>query len=125
MLGWHISIYRQSDGGSSPATPQSSKGTRLAVWQAGLGGLEWLDALVKAGKAIDLGGDGYPCRYTALAEDIVPHIIETPPQARAVWMREPTDIVTDKWEGKTVVDRAVAGARHPDEWVLVEAWDES
>jgi hypothetical protein len=61
MLGWHISVYRQKVGGLS--TP---KGQRLAVWQTGLGGLDWLDELVKAGKAINLGENGgYPCRYTA------------------------------------------------------------
>jgi hypothetical protein len=60
MLGWHVSVYRQKDGGSSPATFPTPEGTRLAVWQTGIGGLDWLDELVKAGKAIDLGGNGYP-----------------------------------------------------------------
>jgi hypothetical protein len=125
MLGWHISVYRQPDGGSTPAATQSPKGTRLAVWQTGLGGLDWLDALVKSGQAVDLGGSGYPCRYTAPAENLIPHIIETPPGARAVWITGAGDTVTDKWDGQTVIDRAAADACRPDEWLLVEAWDES
>lgn len=125
MLGWHISIYRQRDGGSSPASAESPEGTRLAVWQTGLGGLDWLDELVIAGKAIDLGGKGYPCRYSATAENLIPHIIDEPPHANRVWVSGKDDILTNKWEGKTVIDREVIAACRPDEWLLVEAWDES
>lgn len=125
MLGWHISVYRQRDGGVTPAIPKSPEGRRLAVWQTGLGGLDWLNELVKAGKAIDLGGDGYPCRYTAIAEYLIPRIADMPPGARANWLREASDVITDQWEGKTVVDGAAVSQCRPDEWLLVEAWDES
>jgi hypothetical protein len=125
MLGWHISVYRQTDGGSSPAGMQSPAGARLAVWQTGLDGLDWLEELVKAGKAIDLGGNGYPCRYTATAENIIPRIFYRPPEAREVWESDPLDVLTEKWEGKTVIDRIAAAACPADEWLLVEAWDES
>lgn len=37
----------------------------------------------------------------------------------------PTDILSEKWEGKTVVDRLAAAACREEEWLLVEAWDES
>jgi hypothetical protein len=125
MLGWHISVYRQTDGGGSPATFQSPEGARLGVWQADVDGLNWLDELVKAGKAIDLGGNGYPCRYTATAEHLIPQFIEGPPRARTHWLLEAGDFVTDKWEGKTVVDGDAAAQCRPDEWLIVEAWDES
>jgi hypothetical protein len=46
MLGWHISVFRQTDGGSSPATADSKEGGRLAVWQTDVDGLKWLDELV-------------------------------------------------------------------------------
>jgi len=125
MLGWNIGVYKLKDGGESPATAESHEGARLAIWQTGLGGLDWLDELVKAGKAINLGGNGYPYRYTVTAENIIPRIIETPPGARTLWQCEASDVLTDKWEGKTVVDRAVAEHCRLDEWLLVEAWDES
>lgn len=125
MLGWHISVYRQGDGGVSPATAQSPEGTRLAVWQTGVGGLDWLKELVKEGKAIDLGGNGYPSRYTAITEYLIPLIIDVPPGARINWLREAGDVVTDKWEGKTVVDGAAVAQCRLAEWLLVEAWDES
>ena len=125
MLGWHISIYRQRDGGPSPATTESPDGTRLAVWQTGSGGLDWLDELVTSGKAINLGGNGYPCRYSATAENLIPHIIDGPPYAHRVWVCGKDDILTKEWEGKTVIDREAIVACRPNEWLLVEAWDES
>jgi hypothetical protein len=125
MLGWHISVYRQKDGGAIPATAASPEGMRLAVWQTGLGGLGWLDELVKSDQAIDLGGNGYPRRFTATAEYLVPRFIEQPPDARTTWVSEAGDILTDKWEGKTVVDLAATSQCHLNEWLLVEAWDES
>jgi hypothetical protein len=42
MLGWHVSVYRQKEGGGSPATFESPEGARLAVWQADWDGLKWL-----------------------------------------------------------------------------------
>lgn len=92
MLGWHISVYRQSGG------------SRLAVWQAGWHGLQWIDALVKAGVAVSLGGDGYPFRFTATAAILRPFLIDGPPDARESWVSEPGDILTEKWAGKTVLD---------------------
>ena len=107
-LGWHIRVCRQSDGGVSPATADSPEGTLLARWEAGLNGLDWLDELVKEGKAIDLGGNGYPCRYTAAAEYLFPRIVDMPPGAKVVWSSA----------------LLVAQCRL-DEWLIVEAWDQS
>jgi len=50
MLGWHVSVYRQQDGGKSPATWESAEGACLAVWQTDWDGLKWFDDLVKAAK---------------------------------------------------------------------------
>jgi hypothetical protein len=125
MLGWHISVYRQTNGGESPAMTNSPEGTRLAVWQAGVGGLDWLDELVKTGNAVNLGGNGYPCRYTVIAQHVIPQIADIPPGARDNWLLGAGDLVTDKWEGKTVVDNAEAAQCPLGEWLLIEAWDES
>jgi hypothetical protein len=125
MLGWHISVYRQADGGASPATAESVRGERVAVWQTGLGGLDWVYELVEAGRALHLGDNGYPYWYTATAENLIPRIEAGPPEANLVWRYDEGDILTDKWEGKTVIDRAATAACRPDEWMLIEAWDES
>jgi hypothetical protein len=126
MLGWHISVYKQRDGGASPATALTPKGPRLAVWQTGLDGLDWLDELVKAGNAINLGENGgYPCRYTATADRLIPRIIDAPPGARAHRALGLGDIVDERWAGRTVVDREGLADCPPQEWLVVEAWDES
>jgi hypothetical protein len=125
MLGWHITVYRQTHGGASPATAESPPGKRLAVWQTGLGGLDWINELVKNGEAINLGGNGYPCRFTATAKHLIPAVINKPPGARDAWTCGESDVLTEEWEGKTVIDRCAAAGCSPDEWLLVEAWDES
>jgi hypothetical protein len=122
MLGYNISIYRQRNDGASPATADSAEGARLAVWQTGIGGLDWLVKLEKAGKAIFLGGSGYPCQYTATT-DLMPEIIGVTRVSPGNWLLGEHDIVTEKWEGKNVVDRDAVAACRPDEWLLVEGWD--
>jgi hypothetical protein len=125
-LGWHISIYRQKNDGTGPASFGAPRGTRLAVWQTGLGGLEWLDDLVKKQKAIDLGGNGgYPNEYTSMAAHIVPQLRDGPPEARPVWTFDSGDIITPQWLGKTTKDPRAMEACRPDEWLIIQAWDES
>lgn len=74
MLGWSIYIYRQADGETAPATKDSKRGELLAKWEAQWDGLSWMEELVKAGKATSLGGNGYPCLYTALTECLLPYV---------------------------------------------------
>jgi hypothetical protein len=125
MLGWHISVYHQAGKGTSPATSMSPIGKRLAVWQTGLDGLHWIDELVRDGKAIDLGGNGYPSRYTAMAKHLIPYIKDGPPLAKKIWSSDEGDILTDKWEGRTVLDQAEIAHCLPDKWLVVEVFDES
>jgi hypothetical protein len=84
-LGWHISVYRQKTDGLAAAAFGELGGTRLAVWQTELNGLDWFDELVKAQKAIQLGWNGYPMEYTAMAIHIVPRLRGDPPLAKPDW----------------------------------------
>ena len=97
----------------------------MAVWQTGLTGLHWIDELVKQRKAISLGGNGYPLEYTAMATHLLAQLREGPPEAKAVWTCDAEDIITPEWLGKTTKDPEVIDACRPDEWLLVQAWDES
>ena len=115
MLGWDISVCRQVNRGVSPASADSPEGVLLASWQAGLGGLDWLKELVKDGKAVDLGGNGYPCRYTATAEYLFPRLSGMPPGAKSD---------SERWKVVWSSASVVAECR-PDEWLIVEAWDQS
>ncbi|RKQ90869.1 hypothetical protein C8N24_0684 [Solirubrobacter pauli] len=141
MLGWHLSVYRLGGVERAPAgdvragrrltrvlndAADAEDGrTRIAVWQVGAHGLDWLDALVKQREAVSLGGNGYPTRYAGPARSVLPVLTDDPPAARRAWASDSGDILLPQWDGKTTVDREAAAACHPDEWLLVEAWDES
>jgi hypothetical protein len=125
MPGWHITVYRQDSGGDSPASSEVATGATLAVWQTGLGGLNWLDDLVEKDLAISLGGNGYPTKYTAKLEHVRKVVLDGPPLARETWVFEVGDILTDAWLGKTTVYQEALCQCPAEEWVLIEAWDES
>ena len=124
-LGWHISVYRQARDRSAPATANAEAGARIAVWQTRLWGLQWIEDLVESGCGHSLGGNGYPCRYTALARDLLPTIMVGPPEARDPWVHDPGDILLANWVGRTLIDKEAAENCSSEEWLLVEAWDES
>ncbi len=125
-LGWHISVYRQANDGTLPASFKSVLGARLAVWQTGLFGLEWLRELVKQQKAIDLDGGGYPSGFTAQAVHIIPRIREDPPEAKTFWSFDEGDqILPELWPGKTTKDLEAMNSCRDDEWLFIQAWDES
>ena len=125
MLGWNISVHRQSNDGDQPAFAGVGSAKKLAVWQTGILGIEWLDALVKDNDAIYLGGNGYPSQYTARARHIIPVLSTKPPHARDNWIHDHDDVLTDKWIGKTFIDTQAIAECSDDEWLLVVAWDES
>lgn len=123
MLGWHISVYRISE----PISSNSSikVGERVAVWQAGLSGLNWIDDLVQKGEAVSKGGNGYPTLYLILKRHLEVVLKEGPPSVHDVWHIGPLDIIGPDYEGKTVISEEVLNKCASDEWLLVEAWDES
>lgn len=125
MLGWMISVYRQIEGGKIPATPGSALGPEMAVWQTGMDGLDWLDALAESGSALCLGGNGYPLRYTALAGHAIAIIRRGPPEANDVWVAGEHDTLATNWYGTTHLDEALLAQCRQDEWLMFEAWDES
>ena len=125
MLGWFVCVYRQSDP-TRPATNTPPKGALLARWQTHLYGLDWLDRLVQAGKVVLVAdNNGYPLRYTGHARDLLPLLTDTPPNARAVWVADAGDILLSEWAGKTEIHPDEIAKCRPDEWLLVETWDES
>lgn len=69
MLGWMIVI--------KALTPErkykwdtEQEVVRLAHWDTNLEGIDWLEELVKEGKAKLVRDDGYPRSYTAKASDV-------------------------------------------------------
>lgn len=120
-----ISVYRQADNLTEPATWDSPRGARIAVWQGQTAATRWLHDLVSAREAVDLGGNGYPSRMSARAGAVLPVVSIGPPEANETWISGPHDILTPAWAGKTVVNAEVAQACSDDEWLIIEIWDES
>ena len=116
MLGWQIFVLRQVT--TEPAETQT-----LAEWEAGLGGLAWLDDLVKAGRATCLGGDGYPLRYTANAAVVANAIGNGPPRHDGPVVVGEDYITPGGWIDGMAVDRSNLDACVADEELLIEAWD--
>ena len=123
MIGWHISIYRIDETQTTDEVVVASD--RIAVWQAGASGLAWVDELVKAGNAISRGGDGYPYRFMARTRYISPVLQSGPPSMRDLWLRDKGDVVLPGYEGKSSIAFDKLDACNRDEWLLIEAWDES
>lgn len=97
----------------------------MAIWQTEIRGVHWLEELADAGNAIHLGGNGYPYRFTARASRLLPTVLEGPPYANSRWMYEVGDIRGPDWEGRTTLDREAIARCDPNEWLIVEVWDES
>jgi hypothetical protein len=113
-------------GGTSPATPESERGNTIAAWLTDANGLNWLEALVKAGKAIDLGGNGYPLTFTTTAEDLIPQLVQGPPQALQTFhMCEAPSALANRDSGTTVAGLVEYAGCRMGEWLLIHAWDQS
>lgn len=134
VLGWNIGVYRLPnldalrDGEPDAQVlllAADAPGDRIAIWQTGLGGCDWIEELAAEGRAVDLGGNGYPSRYAATAAVLLPPILAGPPHANTHWSYGVGDILGPNWEGKTTINAHLAAACAPDEWLVVEAWDES
>lgn len=122
MLGWNINVWRQID---PPDTPARKRRGFIARWEAGIFGTDWLDTLVKEGRAVNLGGTGYPCRYSMTAAVLVSMISSGPPRHKGpvpLIMSEdrvlPANGIAD-----FELDQSVLAECAPDEELIVDAWD--
>ena len=111
--------------GSADVPESTDADQRLATWQTGLGGLDWLDPLVSSGRAVATSRGGYPETYLIPCRDFMALLNEGLPHERPAWGTDPGDILSDRWLGRTTINDDTLARCDPDEWLLVEAWDES
>ena len=117
MLGWQVLVFKESD---FDGTEKS-----LISWTTGLGGLSWLDELVKQGLAQDLGGNGYPNKYSGQASIILPKIVPALPSYEGKFVIG-DDYVLEGGENREIrINQSKIDACSPDEKLLIEAWDRS
>lgn len=124
MIGFEIFVYR-ADLVVDPAAIWPEEQALLVSWLVGgFHGLDWIDDLVKAGKAKDLGGNGYPLRYTALASDFLPVILGGLPRPAGSPIIGDDYYLPAGWIGTPEV-RENLSAVLGDQLLLVNAWDQS
>lgn len=124
MIGFEIFVYR-ADLVSDPTASWPEEHALLISWLVGgFHGLDWIDDLAKAGKAKDLGGNGYPLRYTTLAKDFLPIVIRGIPRPAG------SPIVGDDYYlpagciGRPQI-RGVLSTIPGNQLLLINAWDQS
>ena len=117
MLGWDALVFRKG----ADALGQQP----LVRWATGVFGLEWLDELVKAGKAEDLGGNGYPNRYAITAGVLLASLAHGLPHNRSPLVIGDDYSLPAGWNGKLEPDLAEVAALPADDALVIEAWDQS
>jgi hypothetical protein len=120
MLGWQINIYCQT------TSPALLKADVLASWQTGLGGTDWLDELVKSGRAmLLLEAGGYPLRYAVRVADLLEQLPHLPTPHKGPLVIGEDYIMEAGWKGRITIDHAALSAFSPSAVVIVDAWDQS
>lgn len=122
MLGWFIVVHQQTPEQRASAP---DKEARLACWDVGLGGLEWIEGLVKGGKAVCLARGGYPSQYRALAKDVLPLIAEGPPRHTGPLVVGDDYVTPGGWVGQATINNDKVAQCPPDQPLTIEAWDQS
>jgi hypothetical protein len=107
MLGWDIRVRRE----------QAPRELPLASWSSGVLGLSWLDDLVRQHRAEDLGGNGYPKRYSMTAAVLFPIITQS--------VRTGEAAAPAGWGEQVNLERERMAACAADERLVLEAWDQS
>jgi hypothetical protein len=124
MLGWYIVVF-VADSESSDNKQSLTEKTRLASWNSGIGGRNWLDQLVTENKLLDLGGNGYPYTYSGKALVVLPIIASGPPS------HDGPDIIGDDYfiSGNKVyslkLNELGISQCNPEAWLIIEVWDQS
>lgn len=93
-------------------------------------GLKWIEQAASHDGGVVLSRNGYPNWYLIRAADLLPTIrsrgpYEPPMYEYPTWITGENDVLLPAWLGKTTVDDEAMNRCNPDEWLLVEAWDES
>jgi hypothetical protein len=118
VLGFGFVVIRQGDANAS-----YDRRSPLAEWDASIGGKGWIDRLVAAGKAIDLGGDGYPLRYAIAAVTLIGALRHGPPKHSGPPVVGDDYVLPAGWVGNFKINAEALNALDPGEILLVEAWD--
>lgn len=122
MLGWGISIAAHTPG-EVEDRPEIRNNNMLAKWEVGPGGLDWITAMVKSGKAEQHSYNGYPNRYTAKAGDLLPLLQEGPPSHTGPAIIGDDYAIPQNWRAQIVMFEEKIAACEPHQTLTIDAWD--
>jgi len=119
MLGWGIVIY------SKQGTGRFGDEHRIAYWDSGIRGTEWLQELADEGLATLVAANGgYPLYYVGKAKNILPFLDSPPPEPKGPIVVGDDYAMDANWRGRiTVDDSLVAECLRTNEEIVIEAWD--
>lgn len=98
----------------------------LAAWRYGYEGIDWLEDLVQNGIIENLGGNGYPTKFRAKARHIIPRLKSgLPPQHLHPEYFQSERYLPPSWNGKLVINQLELDKCYDDDFLTIEAWDQS
>jgi hypothetical protein len=123
MIGWWIFVIAQTP--EERAVAEDLKEGVLATWEASLAGIDWIDALVKSGKAARVLAGGYPSRYRAIARDVLPLIAGGPPAHDGIAVIGDDYVMPGDWSGNVTLHGDRIERCPPSQVLTIEVWDQS
>lgn len=126
MLGWYISVYDTTAVDTPSKAIDRKEFERqhlIANWEAGLGGLDWIDTLVNEDKGQCLGGDGYPLRYRVVAHDFFEAMKLNQLAGKSKEVIGEDYLMPENWRGAIKLDIAKIGLVDPNNILLITAFD--
>ena len=124
MLGWEIYIRRLDSGQTLEATEFTQESV-VAQWRAGLGGYDWIKALVKKDKAKALGGNGYPFLFSAKFDVLKPVILNGAPSHDGPMVIGDDYVLPSNYLEKTTINQASLSKCQSDDELFIQVWDMS
>ena len=115
MLGWEVFAFRNSN---------AKRENLIVHWMTSVFGLDWLDQLVKEGRATDLGGNGYPNRYEISVGVLVPLLSKGLPANSSPLVIGDDYVLPEGWSGSVTWRQDPATCRASDT-LFLEVWDQS
>jgi hypothetical protein len=131
MIGWWFLILAQtpeeraSAVAADPRSPQAQAAI-LATWEINVAGIDWVNDLVGAGKAVEVLSGGYPSRYRAIAGDVLPLVSDGPPAADTGFAVVGDDYVMPRdWSSNVTIHRDRLAGCQASQALTIEVWDQS
>lgn len=130
MLGWWITVSTLPAELKDSMSKEERAPYFLAMWETGLGGTGWLEALAAEGKATwDKSKGGYPWRFIAKASDVLPVLTGGLPKHAGIdviGVDEGEEYFTPAgWSGQVQLRPENIARCSPDAMLTIDAWDQS